>query len=119
MLEGNRVVRPDGAFIHRIDYSDHFSHSDKSITPVNFLKFSAAEWDRISGNRYMYMNRLRHDDFLDMFKSANHCILLNEPNLDQELLSAIEQGKLNLHDDFHGESSETIATTGAWLVSSL
>ena len=29
MQEGNRIIKPDGMFVHRIDYSDHFSHSDK------------------------------------------------------------------------------------------
>jgi SAM-dependent methyltransferase len=119
LLEGNRVIRTGGAFVHRIDYSDHFSHSDKSISPANFLKFSTTEWDKIAGNRYMYMNRLRHDDFLELFKAVNHHILLDEPNLDRELLQMIKQGKPDLHDDFRGKSSEAIATTGAWIVSSL
>ena len=28
--EGNRIIKNGGLFIRRIDYSDHFSHSDKS-----------------------------------------------------------------------------------------
>ena len=31
-VEGNRVVRDNGLFIHRIDYSDHFAHSDPTIS---------------------------------------------------------------------------------------
>jgi SAM-dependent methyltransferase len=32
LIEGNRIVRKGGLFIHDIDYSDHFSHSDLSIS---------------------------------------------------------------------------------------
>jgi hypothetical protein len=30
---------------------------------------------RYAGNKYMYMNRLRHDDFLDLFKSFGQKII--------------------------------------------
>ena len=39
-FEGSRILKHTGLFIHRIDYSDHFSHSDQSISPINFLQFS-------------------------------------------------------------------------------
>ena len=29
--EGNRIIRSNGIFIHKIDYSDHFSHFDEKI----------------------------------------------------------------------------------------
>jgi SAM-dependent methyltransferase len=67
LSEGNRIVRTQGLFIHRIDYSDHFSHSDSRISNINFLQYSDPSWNRYAGNRYMYMNRLRHDDFLMIF----------------------------------------------------
>ncbi len=42
--EGNRIIKNDGLFVHRIDYSDHFSHSDNTISAINFLKYSDDEW---------------------------------------------------------------------------
>ena len=51
-----------------VDYSDHFSHSDQTISSINFLRYSDDEWQRYAGNRYMYMNRLRHDDVLALFR---------------------------------------------------
>ena len=68
----------DYLFIN-IDYSDHFSHSDKSISSVHFLQFSDGKCNKIAGNRYMYMNRLRHDDFVSLFQDLNNHILINEP----------------------------------------
>jgi hypothetical protein len=50
--EGNRIIKNNGLFVHRIDYSDHFSHSDKSISAINFLQYSDNEWERFAGNNH-------------------------------------------------------------------
>ena len=68
LKEGNRLLKRDGIFVHRIDFKDHFSVSDRSISPIHFLQFSEEEWHKIAGNRYMYTNRLRIDDFCDLFR---------------------------------------------------
>ena len=70
--EANRILKDKGISIHRIDYSDHFSHSDKNISAINFLQFDELDWDKYAGNAYMYMNRLRHDDFLYLFESSGY-----------------------------------------------
>jgi len=44
LREGNRIIKGNGLFVHRIDYSDHFSHSDKNISAINFLQYSDDEW---------------------------------------------------------------------------
>jgi hypothetical protein len=31
--------------VHNIDFTDHFSHSDPSISSVNFLQFSESQWN--------------------------------------------------------------------------
>lgn len=73
--EGARILTRKGLFVHQIDYTDHFSHSDSSISMINFLRFSDLEWSKWAGNRFMYMNRLRHDDFEAIFESHGHEIL--------------------------------------------
>lgn len=117
LAEGNRIVADDGLFVHRIDYSDHFSHSDDSISSVNFLRYSDDEWQRWAGNRYMYMNRLRHDDFLDMFEEARHAVVESEPVLDPEALAVLRSGQLPLYDRFAGKPTDTLAIASSWLVS--
>ena len=114
--EGNRIVRDDGLFIHRIDYSDHFSHSDKSISAVNFLRYSEDEWKRFADNKYMYMNRLRHDDFIVLFESAGHRILDSEPDVCQQLQKLLKRGDQPLHSRFSSKPEEVLATTGSWMV---
>ncbi|NIP17527.1 MAG: hypothetical protein GWM87_04750, partial [Xanthomonadales bacterium] len=90
--EGNRIVRSEGLFVHRVDYTDHFSHTDAGISAINFLRFSEEEWSRYADNRFMYMNRLRHDDMLERFAAAGHQVLSVETHVDRELQSVIEQG---------------------------
>lgn len=116
LLEGRRILKKDGLQIHCVDFSDHFSHSDHSISPVNFLQFDEDEWNRIAGNRYMYHNRLRVDDFIEIFRNANLNILYLEPTIDEESLEALRKG-FNLDSKFRNKSTETLATSSAWIVS--
>jgi SAM-dependent methyltransferase len=114
LKEGQRILKQDGLFVHCIDYSDHFSHSDKSISSVNFLQFSDNYWDKIAGNRYMYMNRLRHDDFIDLFQNLNCKILMNEPDVDKNLI--VQKLSFDLDARFKSKSDEVISTVGSWII---
>jgi hypothetical protein len=116
LLEGNRIIKQDGLFIHKIDYSDHFSHSDKSISAINFLQYSDQEWQRYADNRYMYMNRLRHDDFLELFASVGHQPLDVQPHIDRRSQTLLAQDGLPLHQQFQAKNEEVLAITEAWLI---
>jgi len=115
--EGNRLIRGGGLFVHRVDCSDHFSHSDKEISAINFLRFTDSEWDRYAGNRYMYMNRLRHDDYLAILASAGHELLLVKTNVDQQSLDLLRQGSLQVDERFEMKSENVLAIIGSWMVS--
>ena len=118
LAEGNRIISDAGLFVHRVDYSDHFSHSDTHISPINFLQYSDAKWNRYAGNRYMYMNRLRHDDFLALFGSNGHKILATEPAIDKASLELLSEGRLNVDARFGDKAVEVLATTASWIISS-
>jgi SAM-dependent methyltransferase len=115
--EGNKILKKNGLFINVIDYSDHFSHSDKSISAINFLQYSDKEWNRYADNRYMYMNRLRHDDYLSLFSSNGHSILDVETNLDKQALDLLSKGLLPLDEKFKKKSMETLSIREASIVS--
>jgi hypothetical protein len=117
LKEGNRIVKKTGMFIHGIDYSDHFSHSDKSISSINFLQFSDGEWKKYAGNRYMYMNRLRHDDFLTLFKSVGHRILDVQVTRDERAQEVLSDVGFQLDKKFNSKSDEILGITGAWIMS--
>lgn len=67
LIADMNVLLNDKAIISSIiDYSDHYSHTDKNISPLNFLKYSDEEWEKFN-NKYLYQNRLRHLDYKDLF----------------------------------------------------
>lgn len=115
--EGNRLICSNGLFIHWVDYSDHFSHTDKEISAINFLSFSESEWNRYAGNRYMYMNRLRHDDFLNIFNIAGHELLLARPEIDERSLNLLRQEYFQVDDRFRSKSEHILSISGSWIVS--
>ena len=118
LAEGNRIIGPAGLFVHRVDYSDHFSHSDTHISPINFLQYSDAAWNRYAGNRYMYMNRMRHDDFLALFDSDGRRILATDPTIDRASLALLADGRLDVDARFGDKTAEILATTASWIIAS-
>lgn len=114
--EGNRVVKTGGLFVHRIDHSDHFSHSDRSISAINFLQFSSQRWQQLAGNRYMYMNRLRSDDYCELFKALSQKIVLDEPTIATPVLELLRNGAISLDESFQGRPEEVLATVASWIV---
>jgi len=115
--EGNRIINNNGFFIHRIDYSDHFSHSNKKISAINFLQYSDDEWKRYAGNRYMYMNRLRHDDFISLFQSVGHRMLEVQPDIDERSQKLLKSEILQLNERFRIKSEEILSISASWIVS--
>ena len=115
--EGLRIVRDDGLFVHMVDYSDHFSHSDPTISAINFLQYSNTEWARYADNRYMYMNRLRHDDTVALFEAAGHEILATTPTVDEVCKEILSAGRLPLNERFSVKTQETLSIRDSWFVS--
>lgn len=119
LLEGNRITKKSGAFVHRVDFSDHFSHSDQRISAINFLQYSDEEWDRLAGNRYMYMNRLRHDDYVALFLEAGHRMRLDQPETDDRSLALLRSGNFLLDQRFRDKATATLAIRGSWFVTTV
>ena len=114
--EGKRVIRASGLFIHCIDFSDHFAHSDSSISSVNFLQFSEEEWTRIANNRFMYHNRLRVDEFRALLDESDLDVIKMDRRVDEQAKQILEDNSLLLNTRFRGRTSEVNATSHAWVV---
>ncbi len=109
LVEANRILAGDGLALHHIDPSDHFSHDDPSILPINFLQFSDAEWDRIAANQWAYHNRLRATEFAAIYEECGHQIRLWKPHVDPRSKEAIENG-FPLHPQFQKHSPDVLST---------
>lgn len=73
LLKGLRAVT-SGITTHSIDYSDHYARSDKTVSRLNFLRYSDEEWRPFNSGK-QYVNRLRHSDYVRMFREAGFTIL--------------------------------------------
>jgi SAM-dependent methyltransferase len=114
LREGDRVVAPGGLFVHRVDYTDHFAHADETISHVNFLQYSDREWERFAGNRFMFMNRLRHADFMRLFMADGRQLIHVETETHAGVAQALRT--LHLDDRFAAMSRDMLEITGGWFV---
>ncbi|QDU55345.1 hypothetical protein Pan181_15340 [Aeoliella mucimassa] len=118
LSEAQRITKPHGLIVHGVDYTDHFSHNDSTIDAINFLQFTTREWDRLAGNRFMYMNRLRHSDYLRTFNKSGLEIVADDPQIDPSLVAKVQQGDAPLAAEFKDRPADDLAATFAWIVAS-
>lgn len=65
LTECRRVCSGRMSFI--IDYSDHCAKADRSITPMNFYRYTTQQW-RWLNPRWHFQSRLRRADFVTIFR---------------------------------------------------
>jgi SAM-dependent methyltransferase len=116
LKEGDRIIKDDGLLVNYIDYSDHFCHSDCNISAINFLKYDDNEWIKYAGNKYMYMNRLRHDDFLSLYESIGLDILGVEIYRDPRSEGILSEKDFRLDVKFSSKPKEILAIIGSWII---
>ena len=68
------ILSEDALISSAIDYSDHYNHTDDTISPLNYLQFSEMEWKKYN-NFYLFQNRLRHQDYKKIFLEFGYEIL--------------------------------------------
>lgn len=109
--EAKRILKPNGLAIHFIDLSDHFQHTDPSITRINFLKYSESEWQNIAGNEFAYCNRMRVGDFIELFNDVGFEIVHKESIIDDDSCECIANRGVLLDEKFRKMSLEEICTS--------
>ncbi len=114
------VVSDQGLLIHCIDYSDHFEHSDTNISSINFLKYSNFFWSIVADNKFMYMNRMRFDDFDCLFKNNGIHVLSCQNIHDDSVTNMLTDPKFrsSLNSKFSIKSDDVLSTTASWYVMS-
>jgi SAM-dependent methyltransferase len=80
LTECYRILKPGGVMSSIIDYQDHWSYFDRTISVYNYLTYSEKEWRKYNPALH-YQNRLRHKDYLEPMRAAGFDILEENPVL--------------------------------------
>ena len=103
-----KVIKNSGILSFIIDYSDHYSHTDRNITSTNFLKYSKSEFKKYN-TPLLLQNRLRHYDYIDIFKNKRFKILkiIKGPKGDRQKI---------VSDEFRKNHKDLLVTWGYFLL---
>jgi len=112
--ESFRILKPGGLVCHFIDDSDHWEFEDKSISRVNFLRYSDSVFRWTCLNKQNYQNRLRHPEYLQMMFKAGFSILREERKVDAKALAALHD--LPIGQRFQSFSKEDLATIDSYVL---
>ena len=94
MKECHRLCNHGGIVSMKIDYTDHYSHTDKSIGPYNFLSFGEGAW-KLLNPRNHYQNRLRHIDYIKIFIAAGFQVIEEHYEIPEDAQAALSSIKLD------------------------
>jgi SAM-dependent methyltransferase len=108
MRETRRILRPTGVAVHCVACNDHYAHFDRSISYINYLRYSAREWQRWN-NRLQYQNRLRTSDFLRAAEECGLDVIAAQRHVRAGVEPALQV--LPIAAEFRKYSHEDLATT--------
>ncbi len=102
-----KIIKKNGIISAAIDYSDHYSHTDKNIGNLNYLRFNFSDWKKYN-SPMLFQNRLRHQDYREFFKSMGFKIF--------EIKGEIGQRPGSISKEFDINNEETYMLWGHFLL---
>lgn len=111
--ECRRILRPGGHMLHLIDLSDHFSHSDKSISTINFLKFSEKAYEKYNTS-FIFQNRFRPVFWRQIFAEHGFEIVYWKAMIDEQAMAHLRSFPLD--QEFRDLTPEEICTSSIEVV---
>lgn len=92
--EIHRILKKEGIVSIKIDYSDHYAHTDSNISLLNFLKYNNFEWKNYNHSCH-FQNRLRHFEYIEIFnnlgfKKIEEIIYCDEKNIPKNIEAIYE-----------------------------
>jgi hypothetical protein len=107
LTECRRLGSAQATFSFIIDYHDHYCSADKSITRVNFYKYSDSLWRFFNPSGH-FQNRLRHSDYERIFERSK--LLLTD---NRRVAPHIEIDRTILDQKFeHYSDADLVALNG-------
>jgi SAM-dependent methyltransferase len=107
MVETKRILRPNGIAFHVIGLMDHYANASNGLSRVNFLRYPAPIWSFFTGNRISYHNRLREQQFIDVFQRYGAEIRHLEHRIDPNDVEAA--ANMRVDKTFEGLTPEQLA----------
>jgi hypothetical protein len=107
-------LRPGGLMSHGVDNTDHRANDDPRLSRFDFLRYSDSVWSLFCINPQDYTNRLRHSDYVALFRQSG-CEIVFEKRLTTETGLADVQS-LPLSDRFRNRDPEDLAAGWSHLV---
>ena len=107
----SHIMKIDGLFISCIDYSDHYSHSSKKLSAINYLRYNSFIWFFLNPPNH-FQNRLRHSDHIKLMNNSNFEIITDEINISHT-------GDYKINNMFINYSEEDIRGTFGRIVAKI
>jgi hypothetical protein len=79
-----------GSMVHLVDHSDHFEHFDKSISRIQFLTWNEEKHALINYLIKDGENRMRHQEYHQVFKDSGFDVINEEVDLHDETLERVK-----------------------------
>lgn len=83
-MEAKRILKLTGVAYHLIGLHDHYVEFDKKITKVNFLRYPEYLWSFFVKNNISYHNRLRENQFLNIFEKCGAQVVWLQNKIDND-----------------------------------
>lgn len=97
LVELKRILIPNSIISFIIDYSDHYAHTDNTISYLNFLKYDENEWTFYNHSSH-FQNRLRHFEYREIFTECGFEVLSEIPIYGMLSIEEIIQNKMQHYD---------------------
>jgi hypothetical protein len=108
--ECRRIGRPGAVQSHYLNLVDQFSYFDQSITPFNFLKYSARSWKYLN-SPLTWQNRFRISDFRRILGESGYRVLKEDCTRGKPE----DLAKVKLAPEFQDYRREDLLVLYAWI----
>jgi SAM-dependent methyltransferase len=108
LAEAKRILRTDGIVFHSVNCGDHYAYTDRTIDQLHYLQFSEGAWAKWN-NEFLYQNRLRAIDFVEMAKRAGFAIEIDTSRASKERLAQLD--RIRVDSCFARYTREQLAIT--------